>query len=190
MNDQFLVFKALITENIKIRHSDYIFNNPQEIRNYHITEKKFNKLNQLLNIASTIDDIYMNKEFETVFSKGLYRAEVLYDLLNGILYFSKTRIQYESREHMITTVSTIIITSQIFGDGNHRTSMFYLHYFGNINKLHAKQVVEQIELHKLNFSMCPQINNTKEHEVYETQIRKGICFNVYFNIQSNKYFYK
>lgn len=179
MNEPFLVFKALVAENIRIRHNDYILANHREIRNYHITEQKFNELNQLLNIATTIDNIYMNELFEIVFSKGLYRAEVLYELLNGTLYFSKRTIQFESHEKLITTISTIIVTSQIFGDGNHRTSMFYLQYFGNMEIKRAKNVVTQIELYRSRFMLCPQLDDIKAQEVYETQIRKGICFNVY-----------
>lgn len=173
--DCFDIFKSLVKENIKIRHDDYILNNPTEIKNYHITPDKYTQLLTSLDNYNSIQHILHDDSFQCVFSKGMYRASLLYELLNGVLFFSKKEIIFRSNEHLYNTISNVIICSQIFGDGNHRTSLFYLKTFFGLSDDTAYAIIVKIESLRQDMFSCPFPCETKEiHDRYEKQISQKI----------------
>ncbi len=171
----FDIFKTLIKENIKIRCADFTLNNPSEIKHYHIDNKRRNALLNAIDMSISIQCILNNSLFSHVFSKGLYRCELLYELLHGILYFSKRRITFRSNEHLYYTIATVIVSSQIFGDGNHRTSLFYLKKFFNVSTEKANNIVAQIELSRCNMVACPVEGDSDDVcNLYEKYISQKI----------------
>lgn len=173
-SDCFDLFKSLIKENIRIRYNDYILRNPTEIKIYHITPDKYTRLMTALDNYNSIQHILHDDMFLSVFSKGIYRAELLFELLNGILFFSKKEIIFRSDQHLYNTIANVIICSQIFGDGNHRTSLFYLKTFG-LNDDKANNIIVQIKVMRQHMLACPFPNENKEnHDRYEKQISQKI----------------
>jgi hypothetical protein len=169
--DTFSIFKALIKENIKLRYKDFLKNPPVTITYYHITNTIHDNLISLLNSATTLEDITKNLLFECVFSKGIHRAELFFDILNGILYFSRSRINFISLGNMHLVISTIIICSQIFGDANHRTAMFYLNTFCEYDIEKSLNIVSHIENERNKFLTCPYKDDKHDFKMlYEKQI--------------------
>lgn len=169
MSNNFDILKKLIQYNIEIRHVDFLQNSPVIIHDYHITEKKFQLVSQQLKTCKSIEDIVNNDIFNCVFSKGIYRAQILYELLCDILFFSKTKMTYFSQMHKHNIIAIIIICSQIFGDGNHRTSLFYLINFANMSINNGNNTIKNIEKNRNLLIDCPSLNS--EHSaIYESQI--------------------
>jgi len=169
--DTFFIFKALTKENIKIRYKDFLKNPPGTIAHYHITTTIHNNLISLLNSATTLQDITEIPLFEHVFSKGIHKAELFFDMLNGILYFSRSRINFVSPYNMHLIVSTIIICSQIFGDANHRTTMFYLNTFCSYDMEKSSNIISHIETERNKFLACPYKDDKHDFKMlYEKQI--------------------
>ena len=144
-HDTFDDFKLIIKENIIIRHNDFLECEPLKINNYHITTEKYISLIAYLNDSMSIQHILNNPLFLDVFSKGIYRAELLYEYMNNILYFSKTEINFESDEHKHKSIASIIVISQIFGDANHRTSLFYLNKKLKLTQFEIRDIMNKIE---------------------------------------------
>jgi hypothetical protein len=84
-------------------------------------------------------------------------------------------MNFLSDKHRHYVISNVIVTSQIFGDGNHRTCIFYLTTFAGMRNQEANDTLANIENIRHNMFSCPYPEENPEyHKRYEKQISQKL----------------
>lgn len=120
------LIKDLITYNTRIRQEE--INKSCE---YNHTKSSLSKL---ITNDYDIDDTLQDRKLSTILSnKGIdFLKEFIY-LLNGINPITHKFLQWKNSHNKYKILAYIIVWFQLFTDGNHRTSMYFLEKVDNTN---------------------------------------------------------
>jgi hypothetical protein len=121
--------KEIVHYNTKIRYLD----TPKSIYEYTIYSKNFDPI---VNCIHKISDInkFSNPILKPIFSKGIDRLFGLIELIKD-----KSFSNLHNENYKMFVIAQYIILNQIFGDGNHRTSIYVLENYSTYSN-------EEIEL--------------------------------------------
>lgn len=121
--------KNVVHYNIKTRYIDM----PKLIYEYTVYSENYDSIYEHI---TKIKDFHQfcNSILKPVFSKGINRLFKLIDLMNDSSLWKNRTINYK-----MFIVAQYIILNQVFGDGNHRTSIYVLNIFSTYSN-------EEIEL--------------------------------------------
>nr|QFG73847.1 MAG: hypothetical protein [Megaviridae environmental sample] len=96
------------------------------------TEEIQQIINHLIDFNSNLRDTPPNE----IFNKGIDRKHVF------IKYLGR---EFNSRYEGVTSAAAFLVSNQVFGDGNHRTSVELVHYMGyQLDKHDLKLIMNQV----------------------------------------------
>lgn len=130
----------------------------------HNEKKDTNILIDKLNEITHIDEISEDMIFSKILNKGIKRIKVLYYFIQGYIYVYdnrciKLRWWNKCNELQINMlIGLFIIENQIWGDGNHRTAMYYMKRYGDIK---SDKLMESIEFIR-GFQLPHEINHSND----------------------------
>ena len=111
--------KNLIFKNLSLRYEEQ----PTYIREYTIYDKNKDKIIDFLSQINKISQ-FGDNILKPIFSKGINRLFQLINLINDDIFYNSQKNNFK-----LFFIAQFIILNQVFGDANHRMSIYILNRY-------------------------------------------------------------